>query len=347
MNERMEELLAVYALGGLTEEETQEVEAFLAENPQREAELREWMETTAVLAHLSPPVRPSAQLEESLFARVAADAEKRFSAPVPRHAPRQSWLGMVRSWFSMPLVGGVSVALAALVMVWALGLNRQVNTLQAQLVGQETQVAALQAQVITLEETNATLTSEAAELTSENATLRDEVRVLNAEMATAEEMASSLEQQLVRALAERDDLAQEFSQAQALNAALQEDLSQAQQVLTLFSSPDAYLVNLPGTETQPEAQAQMIVDPEAQVAVLLVNGMQPLAAGQVYQVLLIRDDGHDTAETFAVGVEGQSALIVHSQAPFDTFTAVGVSIEPEGGSPQRTGDIILLGSIKS
>jgi anti-sigma-K factor RskA len=62
-------------------------------------------------------------------------------------------------------------------------------------------------------------------------------------------------------------------------------------------------------------------------------------------VLLIRDDGHDTAETFAVDVQGQKALIVHAQAPLDTFTAVGISIEPKGGSPQRTGDVVVLGSL--
>ncbi len=347
MNERMEELLAIYALGGLMDDEAREVELFVAENDEAQAELQELMQTTAVLPQVAFPVQPSSSLEASLFARVTADAEKRFPAATPRRAPRQNLLEIVRSWFSMPLVGGVSVALAVLVMVFALSLNRQVTNLQNQVADQNAQLTALESQVANLEEDNLGLNGNVSDLTTENVSLRKEVQTLEEEKTASEELASSMEQQLLAVLNEREDLVQEYSQAQSLNVALQNDLTQAQEVLTLFSSPDAYYVSLPGTETQPQAQAQMIVDPEGQVAVLFVEGMEPLEAGKVYQVLLIRDDGHDTAETFAVGGEGKSALIVHSQAPFDTFTSIGVSVEPEGGSPQRTGDIILLGSIES
>ncbi|MBK8429796.1 MAG: anti-sigma factor [Chloroflexi bacterium] len=67
--------------------------------------------------------------------------------------------------------------------------------------------------------------------------------------------------------------------------------------------------------------------------------------GAGHQVLLIRDDGHDTAETFTVSTEGNGVLVVHSAEPLNTFTAVGVSIEPAGGSIQRTGEIVLLGNL--
>lgn len=347
MNEPIDELLAVYALGGVTEEEAQEIEAYLAAHPDAELQLRAMMETTAALAHLAPAVRPSPSMEEQLFARIAADAPKRVPAHSPQRAPRQSWLDMVRSWFAMPLVGGASVALAALVLVWALSLSRQITDLRQQASNWETQAITLETRVVNLQTENNTLSNDLTILTTQNDALQRDVQQLTAENVATGEWAFSLEGQLAALLTERDEWAQEYGQVQALNAALQNDLSEAQTVLTLFSSPDAYYVNLPGTESQPGAQAQMILDPDGQVAVLFVTDLEPLAAGQVYQVLLIRDDGHDTAETFAVGTAGKNALVVHAQAPFDTFTAIGVSVEPEGGSLQRTGEIILLGSIKS
>ncbi len=225
MNERMEELLAIYALGGLMDDEAREVELFVAENDEAQAELQELMQTTAVLPQVAFPVQPSSSLEASLFARVTADAEKRFPAATPRRAPRQNLLEIVRSWFSMPLVGGVSVALAALVMVFALSLNRQVTNLQDQVADQNAQLTALESQVANLEEDNLGLNGNVSDLTTENVSLRKEVQTLEEEKTASEELASSMEQQLLAVLNEREDLVQEYSQAQSLNVALQNDLT--------------------------------------------------------------------------------------------------------------------------
>jgi anti-sigma-K factor RskA len=112
-----------------------------------------------------------------------------------------------------------------------------------------------------------------------------------------------------------------------------------------FDSSEVYAVTLPGTEEQPEASAQLVVDPESNTALLIVDGMPALPEDSVYQVLLIRGTEHETAETFRVDTEGEGVLLVHSTEPLQSFDTVGVSIEPEGGSVQRTGEIVLLGSI--
>ena len=62
-------------------------------------------------------------------------------------------------------------------------------------------------------------------------------------------------------------------------------------------------------------------------------------------MLLVRGSEHDTAETFTVDAGGENILVVKSPSPMSIFDTVGVSIEPEGGSPQRTGEIVLLGGI--
>lgn len=323
MDEQMEALLAVYALGGLTEEEAAEVEAYLAKDFQAEALLQEMMHTTAMLAHLAPAVQPSATLEYELFARVEADAAQyaariTASAPVTRQTAvsqpgrMQRWWQELRGWLATPLASGVSLAVAGLVLIWALSLSQQLGNLSEQ-----------------------------------SASLHRDVQQLQTEKTAVTQQLGEVQQQITMLTAERDGLAAELIRSQTLNASLQTDLSNAESVLALFTAQGAYQVLLSGTEVQPLAEAQIILHPDSKVALLFVDGLEPLSTGQVYQVLLIRDDGHDTAETFAVSVGGQDALIVHANTPFKTFTAVGVSIEPEGGSPQRTGEIVLLGSIKS
>ncbi len=326
MDEQMEALLAVYALGGLTEEEAAEVEAYLAADLQAELALQEMMQTTTMLAHLSPPVRPSAAMEHALFARIEADAAHHalpHAAPREKHPPLTSqiavspsrwrrWQQRLQAWLATPLLSSISLAAAVLMFIWALSLNQQLTNLNAQ-----------------------------------SASLRQDVQQLQTEKTAVSQQLTQVQQQLAALVAERDSLAAELIGSQAMNVSLQAELDNTQAILALLSGQHVSQVSLSGTEAQPQAEAQLLLRPDSHVALLFVKGLQPLAPGQVYQVLLIREDGHDTAETFAVSLDGQSALVIHAKTPFETFTAVGVSIEPEGGSPQRTGEIILLGSIKS
>lgn len=359
MDEQMQGLLALYALGGLTEDEQQEVEAYLMRHPEAAAELHEMQLAVTALAHTAAPVSPSPQMEEALMARVTADAEARFGAvsqpakPAPP-APKVSWMERLRVFLTPPVWGtAVAIALITLIFAALLWQNRAADYEQ-QLAAQSTNMAALQEEIATLERANQTMTTAVAAAAQENAILQTQLETLRQERDTAQMQVSLLADEK-EALAgqtavlqnENEDLMAQLVAAEALAEALQTDLEAANEVLALFASPDVQIVSLPGTENQPQAAGQLLFDPNTNVSLLLVDGMENLAPGQVYQVLLIREDGHDTAETFAVDVQGQQALIIHSLTPMETFTAVGVSIEPEGGSPQRTGDIILLGELLS
>ncbi len=349
MDEQMQGLLALYALGGLTKDEQQEVEAFLARHPEAEAELREMQWAVAALADTAPPVAPSAQMEEALMARVTADAEARQPVkPValqPLRPPKVSWAERLRVFLTPPVWGtAVAIALFTLIFAALLWQNRAASY--------EQQLTAQADTIQLLQQANEELATAVADAAQENASLQTQLETLRQERDTAQMQASMLadeKEELAGQTAvlqnENETLAAQLVAAEALAETLQADLDAANEVLALFASPDVQIVSLPGTENQPQAVGQLVFDPNTNVSLLLVDGMENLSPGQVYQVLLIREDGHDTAETFAVDVQGQRALIVHSLTPMNTFTAVGVSIEPEGGSPQRTGDIILLGEL--
>jgi anti-sigma-K factor RskA len=108
---------------------------------------------------------------------------------------------------------------------------------------------------------------------------------------------------------------------------------------------DVITVSLEGTQVQPQAQGQLIVDPESQSAVLVIAGLPPLEPGRTYQVWLITGGTPVSAGLLAVDENGQGVFIVNSEESIGSFNSLGISIEPEGGSTEPTGEIVVLSDL--
>ena len=80
--EPIEDLLALYALGGLDAAEQRLVEEYVAANPTAEAKLAELQATADLLPLAAVPLPPSAEMSEQLFQRVERNSAARF-APRP------------------------------------------------------------------------------------------------------------------------------------------------------------------------------------------------------------------------------------------------------------------------
>jgi anti-sigma-K factor RskA len=106
----------------------------------------------------------------------------------------------------------------------------------------------------------------------------------------------------------------------------------------------AITISLKGTNAQPQAQGQLIADPTSQSAVLVVTGLPPLESGRTYQVWLIAD-APISAGLLTVDANGQGVLIITSTESIGSFKSLGISVEPEGGSLQPTGDIVVLSDL--
>ena len=133
-------------------------------------------------------------------------------------------------------------------------------------------------------------------------------------------------------------------QMTALNDALvaqSNSLSQIMQQLPQGTPSDTITVSLKGTDVEPQAQGQLIADPRSQSAVLVVTGLPPLEAGKTYQVWLI-GGAPVSAGLLTVDANGQGVLIITSTESIGSFQSLGISVEPEGGSSQPTGDIVVL-----
>jgi anti-sigma-K factor RskA len=258
MENHIEDLLPFYALDALTEEERDLVEAYLIKHPEARAQLNAMSRAASALPQSVSPVEPAPRTREALLRRVAADERGRSSVqsqPSPR-------VNRFESFFRV-----LSLAGAALAIIWVLILNLQVVR------------------------------------------LRNEIMALNGALV---------------------------AQSQSLNQIIEQ--------LPQSNAPETITVSLKGTDVQPQAQGQLIANPASQSAVLVVTGLPPLEPGKTYQVWLIAG-APVSAGLLTVDANGQGVLIVTSTESIGSFQSLGISIEPQGGSPQPTGDIVVLSDL--
>lgn len=133
----------------------------------------------------------------------------------------------------------------------------------------------------------------------------------------------------------------------ALDSALvaqSNSLNQIIETLPQTTPSQTITVSLKGTNAEPQAQGQLIADPASQSAVLVITGLPALEPGKTYQVWLI-GGAPVSAGLLTVDSNGQGVLIVASQEAIGSFNSLGISVEPEGGSPQPTGEIVVLSDL--
>ncbi|MCI0552977.1 MAG: anti-sigma factor [Anaerolineae bacterium] len=140
-------------------------------------------------------------------------------------------------------------------------------------------------------------------------------------------------------------LRNELTRLQAETALLQKELADQRLVLAQIASPNAQTFVISGTDHQPQAHGQLIADSQTGSAVLVVSGLQQLEAGKIYEFWLIQGDTPVAAGLFEVNEEGKAILQVSQAVTPESYDAIGVSIEPEAGSVQPTGDIVMLGGL--
>lgn len=375
----MEAWLGLYVLGGLTKEEERKLEAVLATRPDWQTQVEELTTAVSHLPYAIEPIPPSEQMTSQLMARVEKNAQARFGvgeatsftavsalasqpqspiktenelkharepAPIPESQNEiASWWTRLTNFWSHPGTTALAVAVALVLMLWAGLVTQQLNQVSREMADWQNDFTAVQTANSDLATANAALVTTNQELTSQNNNMLAEMATLINDNSDAQLTIAQLRGELNSSQQAQQEAETQLVSLQAQYDALQLTTADQQQVTQLLFSPQTYNVNLPGTAETPNASGRLVVNPTQGEALLLVSGLPPLPEGQVYQVLLIYDTGHNTADTFRVDTTGDSVLLVHSDEPLGNFTAVGISIEPEGGSPQRTGDIIILGEL--
>ena len=259
MDKTIEKLLPFYALDALTDEEREQVEAYLRAHPAARAQIEELTRTASALPYGLMTVEPSPRTKKALMARVAVEAGER----APKASQPSRRVMRFESIFQALSLGAAIVAI-----LWAVMLNIQLTRLQ------------------------------------------DQVSLLG------------------------DALVAQSNSLQEINSKLSQPTT----------SP-VVTVSLSGTTARPHAHGQLIANPNSNSAVLVIAGLGPLEVGKTYQVWLIDGGGPQSAGLLTVDANGQGMLIVTSELTIGSFQSLGISVEPEGGSDQPTGDIVVLSDL--
>jgi len=147
--------------------------------------------------------------------------------------------------------------------------------------------------------------------------LQMEIRGLNAEIRN-----------LKMKIARRDERIQEFDQSIAKRPGL-----------------DIDVFVLERRDTQPpSARGHVLWDARHQQGRLHVSGLRPTGAGETYQLWLVANDQRrQPGATFGVGEDGTEQREIALETTRDVFIAAEITLEPQGGSAQPTGDPQLYG----
>lgn len=123
----------------------------------------------------------------------------------------------------------------------------------------------------------------------------------------------------------------------------QDDRLTEQQRLIRALPAGASLSHLAGTESAPQASGTLVYSFGGREALLLVRNLPSLEREQVYQVWSIT--GKEPTGVGIFTLTNAREQLVSLSTDFSGADAIGISIEPKGGSSKPTGAIVLLGSL--
>lgn len=114
----------------------------------------------------------------------------------------------------------------------------------------------------------------------------------------------------------------------------------SQSIDSILAAADRSVVEI---DSDVAAFVELVYVPDEQSGVFLANGMDPLPEGRTYQLWLIDTEGPVSAGTFEPDEGGAARVLLDGE--IRPGLTLGLTMEPSGGSPAPTGDILLAQEI--
>lgn len=115
------------------------------------------------------------------------------------------------------------------------------------------------------------------------------------------------------------------------------ELETYENIATILQAEDAVTL----TEEVGDARLQVVASPGSGAGAILANGMDEAPTGHAYQLWLITEDEQALPAGFLeVGEDGHGEEIMRGE--MDGVVAVGITVEPAGGSEQPTTEPIAV-----
>jgi anti-sigma-K factor RskA len=118
-------------------------------------------------------------------------------------------------------------------------------------------------------------------------------------------------------------------------------LNQVKEQNQLPDRTNLSVINLNGTETTPDAIGLIVLSKDGEHGTLIVDRLPRLDESKQYQLWLIKDGKRTSGGVFSVSKDGYGSLWVNSSEPLSSFGSFGITVEPNGGSPEPTGEKVL------
>jgi anti-sigma-K factor RskA len=106
-------------------------------------------------------------------------------------------------------------------------------------------------------------------------------------------------------------------------------------------------VALSATDAAPGATGFVLISADGDDGALVVDGLPPLGEEQEYQLWLILDGERTSGAVFSTDERSYAGMRIRAPRSLLDYSAVGITIEPTGGSPYPTGAQVLRGTLRT
>ncbi|MEL7833763.1 anti-sigma factor [Fodinibius sp. Rm-B-1B1-1] len=138
-----------------------------------------------------------------------------------------------------------------------------------------------------------------------------------------------------------------IEQQEAQITQLKSELEQQDELLSVLAAKEVRLVKMGGLEPSPEGYGKIVWDPEKRQAILQLANLPAPPEGKDYQLWLIKGNQNPISAGVFNFEQPSSDLFFKveqlNESPSPQENTFAVTLEPEGGVPQPTGDMFLVG----
>lgn len=126
---------------------------------------------------------------------------------------------------------------------------------------------------------------------------------------------------------------------------LKTDLTTGNRLLTIACAPGLDVVTFDSFDGTPDgARGNVLYTPDLGRALVVASNMPQAAQGRDYQVWMLDGTVPIDAGLLIVNSEGQATLNVET-IPQEDLSAFAITVEPKGGSPAPTGEMLFLAAV--
>lgn len=138
-----------------------------------------------------------------------------------------------------------------------------------------------------------------------------------------------------------------IEQQEAQITQLKSELDKQDELLSVLAAKEVRLVTMGGLEPSPEGYGKIVWDPEKRQAILQLANLPAPPKGKDYQLWLIKGNQNPISAGVFNFKQPSNDLFFKveqlNESPSPQENTFAVTLEPEGGVPQPTGDMFLLG----